>query len=284
MKKIKYLCMILMIIVIFSCAKKSKLEYSGTIESVQYDLSSETTGKIMKIMKKEGDKVKKGELLMIIEHKILDLKLDNARNSLESARENFISSKKNYKTMKKTYSRISNLFKQKSVSQSKMDETESKFVQVRSAYKIAKSNYKKVINEIKIIKEQIKNCYIRSPIDGLIVEKINEKGGFVNPGSLVYTVSDIKNMEVYIYIPEKDLGYLKVGQEVKIFSDTYPEKGFNGKIYYISEEAEFTPKNVQTKEDRVKLVFKIKIKVKNENRILKSGMPCDVKIKLENDV
>lgn len=279
MKKLILIFLTLVISLTFlSCGKESTLRYSGTIEAKKIDIASKGNGEIIKIYTEEGDKVSEGEPLLKIEHDILNLKLDRAKLAKEVASENYKSAKKMYETTEKNYERIKSLQKKGSVSRNRLDEMENKYVNAKSKYKIAKSKLQKVEKEILILKKQIKDCNVKAPADGVITEKIFEEGELVTGGVNLFTLSDLDNLKVYIYVPEIDLGKLLIGQKVSIISDTYPDKRFKGKIYHIAEEAEFTPKNVQTKEDRVKQVFKVKIRVKNKNDILKSGMPCDVEI------
>ena len=99
--------------------------------------------------------------------------------------------------------------------------------------------------------------------------------------SLIATVIDLKHVWIMAYITEKNLGKVKLGQQGKVMIDSFPDKEFIGKVTYISPEAEFTPKNIQTKEERVKLVFGVKIEVENPDQELKPGMPADAVIEEE---
>ena len=280
MKKYNFILLAVIILFLISCSKNARLEYSGTIEANQIDISSRSNGEILDVFKEEGDSVKKNESMLLIEHDILTLKLDRAELALKASHEKYLTAKKSYETAKKNYERIKSLYEKDSVSKSRLDEIENKFVRARSQLKITEANYNKTKKEIDILKKQIENCTVESPVEGTVTEKVYEKGELATQGAVLYTISDLKNLKVYIYVPEKDLGKIKIGSQVEIYSDTYPDKKFIGKIYHISEDAEFTPKNVQTKEDRIKQVFKVKIEVENKNGILKPGMPCDVIVRL----
>jgi len=122
-----------------------------------------------------------------------------------------------------------------------------------------------------------------SPISGLVLSKDIEPGEFIAPGTPVVTVGNLESVWLRAYINETDLGRVKVGQKVRITTDTYPGRIYNGDISFISSEAEFTPKNVQTQKERVKLVYRIKIIIQNSNMELKPGMPADAEISLSKD-
>jgi HlyD family secretion protein len=119
---------------------------------------------------------------------------------------------------------------------------------------------------------------LRAPLTGLVLTEDVEAGEYVAPGTPVVTVGDLENVWVRAYINETDLGRVKVGQQAEVTTDTYPGKAYRGTVTFISSEAEFTPKNVQTKEQRVKLVYRIKVTIPNPNMELKPGMPADAEI------
>jgi HlyD family secretion protein len=96
--------------------------------------------------------------------------------------------------------------------------------------------------------------------------------------SALFKVSDLSTVELTVYINEPNLGKVKLGQSVEIYGDTFPGKAYEGNVVFISTEAEFTPKTIQTKEERTKLVYGVKIKIPNDDFELKSGMPVDAKI------
>ena len=116
------------------------------------------------------------------------------------------------------------------------------------------------------------------PLAGIVLSKNAEPGEQVAAGTPVVTVADIRNTWVRAYIAETDLGRVKVGQKAAVTSDTYPGTSYEGTVSFIAQEAEFTPKNVQTQKERVKLVYRIKITVPNPNGELKPGMPVDAEI------
>jgi HlyD family secretion protein len=134
---------------------------------------------------------------------------------------------------------------------------------------------------VRTAEERLKDTVIYAPISGVILRKNIELGETVGQGTPVYTVGDLENPWIKVYVKEDKLGLVKLGQKARISADTYPNKTYDGWVSYISSEAEFTPKNVQTQEERVKLVFGVKVRVRNENQELKPSMPADVRILLK---
>jgi HlyD family secretion protein len=144
----------------------------------------------------------------------------------------------------------------------------------------AEANLKRQLAAVDLLKKQIRDSYVVSPISGIIVKKFFEPGETVTMLSSLFRVSDLNIVDLIIYVSEEELGKVKLGQTAEVSSDTYPNKKYEGKVTYISPEAEFTPKNIQTKDERTKLVFAVKIKIKNPEFELKPGMPADAVVRV----
>ena len=129
-----------------------------------------------------------------------------------------------------------------------------------------------------LAEERLGYATLTAPGPGLVIAKNIEPGEQVAAGTPVITVGDLNNPWLRAYIPETELGRVKVGQKARVTTDTWPGKTYEGRISFISPEAEFTPKNVQTEKERVKLVYRIKIVIPNPAMELKPGMPADAEI------
>ena len=125
-------------------------------------------------------------------------------------------------------------------------------------------------------------CKITSPISGTIITKFKEKGEYVSPGMNIVSIADLKNVWAYFYVEHNKINQLKVGDKIKCYLPESPETVINGKIIKINEEAEFTPKNVQTREERTRLVYGVKVKLDNENMLLKAGMVLETSFESQN--
>ncbi len=122
---------------------------------------------------------------------------------------------------------------------------------------------------------------LASPQAGVVLRKHVEPGEMVAIGTPVVTIADLDKIWVKIYVPEPQLGRVKLGQPATVTTDSYPGKVYRGTLTFVNSEAEFTPKNIQTPEERVKLVFAVKVSIDNRNQELKPGMPADVTVHLE---
>ena len=320
MKKIFLTIWFFLTIVIVSCSDNSnnKLEYSGTIESKDLMISSQLPGKVKSIFFDEGDLVKKGDTLAIIDHEKLDLQLAQAKaqkrgiisqiKMLQSgarkedrnlASEALIQAEANYKVAKTNKDRMTKLFESESITQKQYDEATLGYDVALSMYNSAKQNVLKSKSArpeqieqlmasldqseaaISLIEKSISDCYITTPISGQIVNRFIEKSEIVSFLSSLFKVVDLTDSELTIYVNEVDLAHIQLKQDVSINIDAYTDKSFSGNISFISPEAEFTPKNIQTKDERTKLVFAVKVKIDNPDKILKPGMPADAVIRLK---
>jgi HlyD family secretion protein len=132
--------------------------------------------------------------------------------------------------------------------------------------------------DVQIVATQLADTQAISPIDGVVLVKAAEPGEILAAGTTVVTVGDIHHPWVRAYLSELDYGRVKLGDKVKVSTDSFPGKIYWGRVSFISSEAEFTPKQIQTQEERSKLVYRVKIEVENPNQELKSNMPADAEI------
>jgi HlyD family secretion protein len=134
--------------------------------------------------------------------------------------------------------------------------------------------------QVGITKTQIDDTTVIAPMDGVIEVKSAEVGEVLAAGTTLATLGDLEHPWLRAYVNETDLGRVKLGQPVKLRTDSFPNKDYMGRISFISPEAEFTPKQIQTKEERVKLVYRVKIDVSNKEHELKNNMPVDAELVL----
>ena len=146
----------------------------------------------------------------------------------------------------------------------------------------AKAQVKEAASAIEVIQTQIEYSKLYAPVSGVVLVKNTEIGEYLVPGGAVVTLGDLDKPWLKAFITETDLGRVKLAQKVSVTTDSFPGKVYEGSITFISSEAEFTPKNVQTTKERVKLVYRIKVSLPNPKYELKPGMPADAQIHLTN--
>lgn len=295
------------------------LELTGNLEAVTVTVSNKTAGTIIKLMADEGYKAEKGDTLAIIDTEALLLQLQQARANREAIQAQFLLLKNGarkediaqaesiykqteaaYKTSLTDLQRIETLLQSGSVTQKQFDDiqllTETRRLQMASALENlnklrsiarpeelmqAKARLDQAVAAEEIIAKSYRDCFILSPVSGYISKSFFEEGELVQPGAALFKVTNLDNIELIVYPEQTHIGKIQINDRADIMIDSFPDKTFKGKIVYISPEAEFTPKNIQTKEERSKLVFAVKIAVENNQNQLKSGLPADARIYLK---
>ncbi len=259
-----------------ACGKHADvIAATGTIEATEVTVASQTTAVISTIQAEEGDLVKKGDVLALIDHEMLDIQLDDARASVSLAAASLNQSKLNKTTAQKDFQRIDDLHKKGSATDKQFDDASLRMSSADSQYQSAAATLEKAQAAVKMIQKKIRDCTVTAPLDGTVTHSYVDQGEYVMTGTFLFIIADLSSLSLTIYVTEKDLGKVKLGQKAVIAVDSYPNREFNGIVTYVSPTAEFTPKNIQTKEDRVKQVFAVKIKIENNDGVLKSGMPAD---------
>jgi HlyD family secretion protein len=233
----------------------------------------------------------------------LETVLDISRKTLPSevarATANVKSVKDTLKDAEKNDKRFEDLFRNGVITEKERDSmklnydvAKSRLAESESVLKLAQGNLTRIdaakqdievataqINSISASLNQasIQLAYtqLKSPIDGIITSRNIEPGETVNSGREVLTVSDLSRVDLKIFVDETEIGKVKPGQKVDVKVDTFPGKTYTGTVSFISPEGEFTPKIIQTKKERVKLVYLVKVSIANPNFELKSGMPAD---------
>ncbi len=145
----------------------------------------------------------------------------------------------------------------------------------------AQANLDAAEAELEAIDRRIARQSVRCPIDGVVMEQLALVGELALPGWPLVLVADLSVVELVVYIPEADLNWVSLGQEVSVRVDAYPERTFEGEVTFIADEAEFTPRNIQTPNERVILVFAVTIRVPNPDQALKPGLPADASFEVQ---
>ena len=278
MKK-KLAVIVLLLVIIGTCIyfltrkkeKPNELTLYGNIEIRQVDMSFQVGGQLLKMLKEEGDSVKKDELIAVLEDKDYKANLEKA-----SADVNKTLALKNDAESK--YNRNLPLCTDNTVSQQECDNLLNTRDKTRADYEaaLAAKNF---------AKNQLDYTKIYAPDEGTVTVRVQEPGATVNKGQIVYTISKTKPVWIRAYVNETDLGNIKYGQKATVFTDSVdPKTGkhreYQGYIGYISPVAEFTPKTVQSTDLRTSLVYRIRVYVDDIDEYLRQGMPTTIKINL----
>lgn len=236
---------------------------SGTVEATEAQLGFQAAGRIESIGVQEGDKVKQGQVLAQLDTRETEARLAQARAQIAATELRLYDAQRDL-------GRSRELLAGGAIGQEAYDKAQL-------AFKVAQSDNAQARANAQAIEAMLANMIIRAGFDGVVTVRHREPGETVAPGLPVLTVMNPDDRWVRIYIPEYRIGAVHRGQKAAIRTDTYRDKRYGGEVTYIASEAEFTPKNVQTTEERVKLVYAVKVRVTDDPGFeLKPGMPADV--------
>jgi HlyD family secretion protein len=299
-------------------APANQLTLSGNIEAHESLVSFKVQGRIVDLPVEEGQQVEQGALLARLEdadskQKVridqanvgvresdLALTLAGTREQeVKAAQQTMIDAQADLEEKKLDNDRAQRLFSKDEVSAQDRDLAATALKRAEAIFKaaqqrlseavegsrkediaIARANLNEASANLGLSQVNLGYTILRAPSTGVITLRQAELGEVVAPGSPVATLADLDHIWLRAYIAETDLGSIHWGQEATVTTDTYPGKLYHGHISFISSNAEFTPKSVQTYKERVTLVYRIKIDIDNPNHELKPGMPADAHIDL----
>lgn len=311
------------ILILNGCSKENDnnlLHASGTIEVVNVTISSKTNGTVNKLNFKEGDRVKKGDLLAEISHDLLDIQLRQSEAGVELANSQLkllksgarkedikqsedllVQAKINLELALKDKNRAEELYRNDATTKKLYEDAVGRYDLTLAQYNSAKANLskvktivrpeeieqaqanlKKAISMVDLLKQNIEDCRIFAPVDGFVSKKFIEEGENTVIGGSLLRISNLETVNLVIYIPETEIAKIKLDETAEIKVDAFKDKIYSGKIIFISPEAEFTPKNIQTPDERTKLVFAVKIEIPNPQFELKPGLPADATLRINN--
>ncbi len=300
--------------VLAGCAKSTDtIEASGSIEATSVQVSSKSSGEILHLDASEGFQVKKGDLLALIDHSNLDIQLGQAKSGVDlaraqldlltngargedlaQARETLNEANESLSSAQEDFQRLDSLFKAAAATKKQRDDAETRLITARAQAASAEQGLRKLENfarpedvkaalarvdqavySVRLLEKEIQDCTVHSPTDGMVTEKLVEEGELAAPGTGLYVITDLDTVKLTIYVPETELGNIRLGEKARISIDSRRGAAFPGTVTYISPVAEFTPRDIQTKDERVKLVYAVRVEIPNAEGIFKPGMPAD---------
>jgi HlyD family secretion protein len=292
------------------------IRLSGNFEITTAQVSFKIPGRVVQRLVSEGQTVVQGQIVALLDKTELEQEVAMLRASAEvthgalaeleagtrpeevdQAVAGLEIAKAEAVRLQNEFVRQQELFKQKVISprefeaaeaasrmsSAKVQESEARLALLKKGPReetigAARARLEQARQAVALAETRLRDATLTSPLTGIVMANTIENGEYVVPGTPVVTVGDWVNIWLRAYVDETDLGRIKIGQKVKITTDTYPGKAYEGRVSFIASQAEFTPKNVQTAKERVKLVYRIKVNVTNPGQELKPGMPADAEI------
>jgi HlyD family secretion protein len=295
-------------LLIASCSNgdRNVIDASGTIEGTDVNVAAEVGGKVREIRVQEGSQVARGDTLVIIDDADYQIQLRQAMANLSSfdlayrlaaagsRQEDIIQAEAAYRNAESDLARMKTLLASQTVTQKQYDDAFARAVAAEQTYRKFKSGLRpeeveaararreSAAAQADLLKKKVRDCRLVAPTAGTVTLLGIEQGELAVPGMTLLRLTFLDKVKLTIYVGEAELGRITLGQPAKVSIDAFGTgRAFDGRVVYISPIAEFTPKNVQTKEERTKLVFGVKIEVENPDHALKPGLPADARITVQ---
>lgn len=286
---------------------------SGIIEVTQVDVASEIPGRLAERIADEGAMLDKGDPVARLDDREYRLQVERAlaakaaaearhrlmvagarAQELDQALAALEAAEGELRLRQRDHDRMSELLESGVVSRSEAERTDTALVnalaardQAQARFSLLREGFRSeeieetrarlrlAEKELELAELNLARCEIFAPIAGRVLSKSREPGEMVQPGTPIVTLGDLSRPWVNVYVGERSLGRVWLGMEAEVTVDSYPQQPFRGRVTFIADRAEFTPKNIQTPEERVKLVYRLKIEIEPRAQVLKPGMPAD---------
>ncbi|MBK7500284.1 MAG: HlyD family efflux transporter periplasmic adaptor subunit [Ignavibacteriales bacterium] len=288
---------ILSLLLALACSNgNGDFDATGTFESEEIIVSSEAMGKLVMFQVEEGMQLKQNQIVGVVDTTQLHLKKKQLLSSITAVlskqpdvNTQLAALQEQIKTAEVEKKRIENLVKLDAATTKQLDDINSQLEVLNKQYTATKSSLTitkqglqsetlPLVAQVEQIQDQIKKSIIINPIDGTVLTRYAKQDEITSNGKALYKIANLSDMTLRAYVDGDQLGQIKLGQKVTVFVDKGDgkQKEMSGEIYWVSSKAEFTPKTIQTKDERANLVYAIKVKVINDG-YLKIGMYGEVK-------
>mgnify|MGYP001243230769 FL=1 len=267
----------------------SLLYGNGRIEAVEVAVASEVAGRILESRLVEGERVRRGDLLVRVDDKDLRISLAQSQAEMsalvrEKARlqEELRVAAHHAETMTADARRYRELEARGTVGAQRREQADNAFREARGRADVLQARLGEVDARIeaawqrtRLIESQVEKAEILSPIDGTILVKAAEAGELAQPGRTVAVLADLSRLELRVFVPESDIGKVKLGDPARVRVDAFGDRTAEASVLRVDQRAQFTPRDIHTPEERVRLVFGVTLSVANLTGELKPGMPAD---------
>lgn len=298
----KWLSSTLLLLIVAGCGNGdgSAIEATGTIEATNVTVSALVPGTIASLRVDEGYRVEAGDTLMLIDQREYRLNVRQAEANLAAAEaqvrlavtgprdEDIRQAEAADASAQRDLMRMRELRRSNSIPQKQLDDAELRATVARETLaklkngsrpeeiEAARARRDQAVSQLELARKKLDDCAVVAPIAGTVLNRFVERGEFVGMGSALARIANLDQMDLMIYVHETQLPRVTIGQTARVTVDAFKDRTFEGKVVFISPTAEFTPKNIQTKDERTKLMFGVKIRVANPDGALKAGIPADV--------
>ena len=249
----------------------SALTGSGTIEAATITVGAEQPGRVEEVLVEDGNRVLAGDVLVRLDASRLDPQRDQAEAGVEAAEAGVDAAEAMLRASETSLELVPD-----GAAQEQIDAAEAQTEAARAQVDAAEAQADAARAALAVVESQIAAATTSSPVDGVVLTRAIEPGEYAAPGTPLIVLGQLDSLTITVYVPEDRYGAIRLGQTARVNVDSFPGETFAASVVRIADEAEFTPRNVQTAESRASTVFAIHLAIDNPDGRLKPGMPADV--------
>lgn len=290
------LLLLIAVLVFMGCAKDRSRDWvygNGRIEGDEVRVAAKISGRILHLKVEEGDRVEQGQLLVELsseefeaQHQQATATVKAAQAALARAEAQLATLRHHEETARTDYERMKSLYESGAAPAQKLDQAENALEEVRGRVKDASAHVSQLQAQIQAAKATEaatrtthEDTRIHAPLEGVVLLRLAEEGEVILPGTPILVLVDPNDLFLKVYIPEKEIGKIRVGNPSTVKVDAFPDRTFEGRVSEVAQQAEFTPKDIHMPDERTQLVYAVKIRLDNPEGYLKPGMVADAEIR-----
>ncbi len=256
--------------------RRMPLVAAGTLEAIEVDVSALVPGRLVSVRYDDGDKVKEGDVLATLDPEDLNAVAAAAEAAVKAAADRIGSARAALSAAEDNFGRVAAAYPGGGVTKAEYERALAGRDAARADYATASSLAAQARANLTRARVNQREIGVVAPLSGVVLSRNYEPGEVFTPGAPLMTLANLSSLELYVYLPENRIGYVNAGDPVVINVDSFPGAEFPGRVKAVASRATFTPRNIESREDRVTLMFKITVTVPNDDARLKPGMPADV--------
>ncbi|UCV23632.1 HlyD family secretion protein [Ferribacterium limneticum] len=261
------------------------VQANGRIEGDHYTVATKVPGRVVELFAREGDEIALGQILLRLDDKQLRAKVEQARQGLAAIKPQLAATQRTEEQRRRDALRLRNLLAQGTATKHESEQAALAWAVSREQLTTLQAQQAQAQAILAEAQSVLDDLVVRAPAAGHLTTRMANVGEVISPGAPLFDIVDLDRLYLQVYVPEKDIGKVRLGLAARIHTDAFPNEPLDATVRYIAAQAEFTPKEVQTPDERVKLVYAVKLYLDGnpEHRAM-PGLPADAMIRWKDEV
>lgn len=256
------------------------IQANGRIEGDHYAVAGKVPGKVVELLVREGDAIAQGQILLRLDDRQVRARLEQATQGLAAVTPQLVTAQRAEEQARRDAARLRNLLAQGTSTRRETEHTQLAWAVSQGQLTTARAQQAQAEAALAEAQSVLDDLTIRAPASGIVTQRLVDVGEVVAPGAPLFDIVDLDRLYLKVYVPEKEIGKVRLGLSARIYTDAFPNEPMSATVRYIASQAQFTPKEVQTPDERVKLVYAVKLYLDaNPQHRATPGLPADAVIR-----